>query len=76
MELFAAELRIPEVRTTFTRGLISATWAGISGEHHVIMACRDIPTGVVKLCFTARVSYWGSASVKKEESKRRSRWRR
>jgi len=44
MELFAAELRIPEVRSSSTRGLVSATRVGISGEIHVIMACRDIPT--------------------------------
>ncbi len=69
MELFAAELRIPEVRTSSTRGLVSATRVGISGEIHVIMACRDIPTEGVLEQERSRVSDKGTPSAKKEESR-------
>jgi hypothetical protein len=69
MELFAAALRIPEVRSSSTRGLVSATRVGISGEIYVIMACRDIPTEGVLEQERSRVSDKGTPSAKKEESR-------
>ena len=70
MELFAAELRIPEVRSSSTRGLVSATRVGISGEIHVIMACRDIDSFAFHSSRSAaELGRVGLASAKKEESR-------
>ena len=67
MELFAAELRIPEVRSSSTRGLVSATRVGISGEIHVIVACRDIPTEGVLEQERSRVSDKGRNPISRRK---------